>query len=380
MNRLCSRALSHSLGISFVAQGSGKHIHFVKNLKNLNTYKGVQSIDVEGEYMRRYAIGVDVGGTNCRAALGDEKGNIVDKLAEKVDKTSGQTGISRQISAMITALLEKNAAVKVEGIGIGSLGPLDLKRGIIIEAANLPDLQNVPLVEPVEKQFGVPVRLLNDCSAAVVGEKYYGEGKEVNNLVYVTISSGIGVGVIVDGHLLFGKDGNVSELGHQTIDSTDSRRCACGRLGHWEAYCSGRDIPAYVRELIRNDKRAGESLLLKLAGHPDNLTAKLLYESAKQQDELSSEIIERLGRLNAIGFANIINAYDPSLITVGGSVALNNPKLIIEPIKKYVADYAINRLPEIKITSLGGDIVLYGAIATVFQHENIFPATSFLGM
>ncbi len=328
--------------------------------------------------MVRYAIGVDLGGTNCRAALGDEKGNILDKLSEKVAKASGRTGISKQICAMINSLIEKNTGVKIEGIGIGSLGPLDLKKGIIIEAANLPDLYNVPLVEPVEKKFGLPVYLLNDCSAAAVGEKYFGDGKEVDNLVYVTISSGIGVGVIVDDHLLFGKDGNVSELGHQTIDSTDSRRCACGGLGHWEAYCSGRGIPKYVRDLITNDKRAGESLLMELAGNPDNLNAKLIYESAKQKDELSSEIVDKLGRLNAIGFSNIINAYDPSLITVGGSVALNNPKLIIEPIKKYVVDYALNRIPEINITSLGGDIVLFGAIATVFHHDNIFPTKSFL--
>jgi glucokinase len=323
----------------------------------------------------RYAIGVDVGGTNCRAALGDENGHILDKLAEKVEKTSGQTGISQQIAAMITSLLTK-ASGTIEGIGIGSLGPLDLHEGTIIEAANLPGLQNVPLVEPVETKFGLPVCLLNDCSAAVVGEKYCGDGKGVDNLVYVTISSGIGVGVIVDGHLLFGKDGNVSELGHQTIDATDSRRCACGRWGHWEAYCSGRDIPQYVRELITHDQRAGKSLLMKLAETPDRLTAKLLYEAAKQQDALASEIVDKLGKLNAIGFANIINAYDPSLITVGGSVALNNPQLIIDPIKKYVGDYALNRIPEIKITSLGGDIVLHGAIATVFHQDQVFPTKS----
>jgi len=325
--------------------------------------------------MTRYAIGVDLGGTNCRVAVGDDNGRIVEKVMERVDKTRGETGISHQIVALITVLLERVPG-PIEGIGIGSLGPLDVRRGIILEAANFPGFQNVPLVEPVETRFGVPVRLVNDCSAAVVGERYYGEGRGVANVVYVTISSGIGVGVIVDDHLLFGKDGNASELGHQTIDASASRRCACGRWGHWEAYCSGRDIPHYVRELLSHDPRAGESLLMKLAGAPETLTAKLVYEAAKQQDAVAVEIVDQLGKLNAIGFANIINAYDPALITVGGSVALNNPELIIDPIHKYVGDYAINRIPEIKITSLGGDIVLYGAMATVFHHDEIFPTTS----
>ncbi len=214
--------------------------------------------------MTRYAIGVDLGGTNCRVAVGDDDGRIVEKVMAKVDKTRGERGISHQIVALITALLD-HVPGPIDGIGIGSLGPLDLRKGIILEAANFPGFQNVPLVEPVEARFGVPVRLLNDCSAAVVGERYYGEGRGVANLVYVTISSGIGVGVIVDGRLLFGKDGNASELGHQTIDATKSRRCACGRWGHWEAYCSGRDIPHYVRELLTHDPRAGESLLMRQA-------------------------------------------------------------------------------------------------------------------
>ncbi len=324
--------------------------------------------------MARYAIGVDVGGTNCRVAVGDDTGRIIAKETEKVDKTRGVMGISQQIVAMIPSLLDEVSGT-VEGIGIGSLGPLDLRRGIILEAGNLPGFQNVPLVEPVETRFGVPVWLLNDCSAAVVGEQYYGEGRDVANLVYVTISSGIGVGVIVDGHLLFGKDGNAAEFGHHTIDASESRRCACGRWGHWEAYCSGRDIPNYVRELLIHDRRAGESLLMKRAGSPETLTAKHVYEAAKQHDAVAVAMVDKLGKLNAIGFANLINAYDPSLITVGGSVALNNPQLIIDPIRKYVGDYAINRLPEIKITPLGADIGLHGAIATVFHHEQIFPTT-----
>jgi len=106
---------------------------------------------------------------------------------------------------------------------------------------------------------------------------------------------------------------------------------------------------------------------LKMAGSPFNITAKLLFDAAKRGDRLALEIVEEIGRLNAIGFANVINVYDPELITVGGSVALNNPELVLPPIRRYVGDYAINRVPRIELTPLGGDVVLLGALASVLH-------------
>ena len=202
-----------------------------------------------------------------------------------------------------------------------------------------------------------------------MGERDFGAGRGVENLVYVTISTGIGGGVYVDGHLLIGKDGNAHEIGHITIDMEGRLQCGCGKRGHWEAYCSGMNIPNYVRLLLegKDQKTVEKSLLMKLAGgYRQKITAKGLYDAAKAGDPLSKEFVEKIGELDAIGFANIINAYDPELITVGGTVTLKNPDLVMEPIHKHVEKYALNRLPEIRITPLGEDVGLYGALAAVY--------------
>jgi glucokinase len=216
--------------------------------------------------------------------------------------------------------------------------------------------------------LGLPLYLANDCTAAVWGEREFGAGRGVANLVYITLSTGIGGGAIVDGHLLLGKDGNAVEIGHVTLDFAGIR-CGCGKPGHWEAYCSASNIPRFVRLWLQARRRGvRESLLFKLTGGKlSRLTTQLLFEAAQAGDKLSCEIVQELGLLNAIGFANVINAYDPELITVGGAMALNNPQLILDPIRRYVRGYVINRTPRIRITPLGHDITLYGATALVFN-------------
>ncbi|MCX8171295.1 MAG: ROK family protein, partial [Candidatus Bathyarchaeota archaeon] len=309
---------------------------------------------------KKLAIGVDLGGTNVRVALGDSDGRILEKVVERTEKDRGPEGVSEQIIRMIrTAIAEKTDLKDVEGIGIGSAGPLDIKRGGLMKPTNLP-FDFVPLIKPIEDEFGLPARLLNDCVAAVVGEKNFGLGKSHENLVYITISTGIGGGVYVDGHLLIGKDGNAHEVGHFTIDFEGRLTCGCGRRGHWEAYCSGNGIPRYSRLIIEEEglmKVRGSQLIedIRVKGY-SNLTAKTIYGYAKAGDDAAKIIVERIGILNAIGFACVIDAYDPSLITVGGSVTLNNPNLIINIVKRHVDKHARNRVPEITLTPLGEDI------------------------
>lgn len=313
-----------------------------------------------------------MGATNVRVVVGDEGGRILARLSEATEVKHGPEGVSRQIARMIRSIpLAGFQPEGIRGIGIGSAGPLDIKSGVLTHPPNLP-FDHVPLVKPLRKEFRVPVRLLNDCTAAVLGEKEFGAGKKLQNLVYVTLSTGIGGGVYVDDHLLIGKDGNAAEIGHFTIDLEGRLRCGCGRRGHWEAYCSASNIPNYVRLLLEgmDAKMVEKSLLMKLAeGSRQNITAKGLYEAARAGDTLSREIVERIGELNAMGFANVINAYDPALVTVGGAMALNNRDFIIEPIRRHVHQYAINRVPEIKITPLEEDVVLYGALAMVYAAE-----------
>jgi glucokinase len=315
-------------------------------------------------------VGVDLGGTWTRVALSDANGNLVERTSEKID-TSSPRSVSRQIIRLARFLCHKRGlnASALRGVGIASAGPLIQKEGVLINPANMP-FERVPLTEPVSKQLKVPAYLINDCAAAALGEKAFGAATELENYVYVTIGTGIGGGAIVNGTLLLGKDGNAHEIGHLTIDYDGRLVCGCGKRGHWEAYCSGKNIPNFVRMRLEELEKevVRHSLLFKREGDMSKLATADIFRAAKNRDRLSLQLIEEVGRLNAIGFANVINLYDPSLITVGGSVTLNNQEAIMSPIKVHVADYAVNRLPEIRVTPLGKDAGIYGAVAAAQKY------------
>jgi len=318
----------------------------------------------------KYIIGVDLGGTWVRLALSNKEGNFIGKVQKRVDKSS-EKAIGKQIITMIRLLCKESNvdSASLEGVGMAATGPLDLKKGALIEPTNLA-FEYVPLAKPINRELGLPTYLVNDCTAAVLGERRFGAGKGLDNIVYITIGTGIGGGAIVDGWLLLGKDGNAVEVGHFTIDFRGRLRCGCGKKGHWEAYCSGRNVPNFVRMRLEeiDEKIVKRSLLFKkVKGDLSKLSSEGIFNVAKSGDGLSLQLIEEIGILNAIGFANVINAYDPSLITVGGTVTLKNKKLVLSPIKKYVKNYALNRLPKIMVTPLGEDVGMYGAVAAVLK-------------
>lgn len=317
-------------------------------------------------------VGVDLGATRVRVALGSNMG-ILASLSELTNRLNGPEEIIKQITRMTRTLLSRQANTAFpEAIGVASIGPLDLRRGCVVESPNMP-IKRIPLTDPLSEQFGVPVFLVNDCNAAVLGEHVYGEGKGFENLVYVTISTGIGGGAIVDGHLLIGKDGNAVEIGHMTVDPAGVMKCGCGCLGHWEAYCSGESIPKYAQWLLSTRQPEGvtSSLLLRpVRGDREKIDTRKVLEAADRGDQIALWIVEKMGALNSIGFANLVNVFDPELITVGGSVVLNHSKLILTAILQNIRNHTINRVPDIKVTALGDDVVLFGAIAFALDKLN----------
>ena len=301
-------------------------------------------------------ITVDIGATNIRVASGNEHGFIT-KLTEATDQENGPEGVPEQIIRLINKL-----QTDVEAIGVGSIGPIDLKKGIITNTPNYP-FNQIKVVGPLQEEFNVPVGILNDCATGALGEHVFGAGVGVGNLVYVTLSTGLGGGAIVDGHLLIGKDGNAPEIGHLVIHPDSELLCGCGGRGHWEAFSSGNNIPRFASLLLK-ERDWTRSTLHKLTNDdPSKLNSKMIFDEAKNEDKISVEIVEEIGKINTVGFADIVNVFDPELITVGGSIALNNPNLILDPILENIHEYIINRMPEIMITSLGEDVVLYGALA-----------------
>lgn len=320
---------------------------------------------------RECVVGVDLGGTWVRVVLSDGKGNFMERANARVD-TSSPDAISRQIVKLARFLCHKRGldVATLAGVGIASAGPLIQEEGVLINPTNMP-FEQVSLTKPICQKLSVPAYLINDGAGAALGEKTFGAAKGLDNYVYVTISTGIGGGAIVNGTLLLGKDGNAHEIGHLTIDYDGRLTCGCGKRGHWEAYCSGKNIPNFVKmrfEELDENVVKGSLVFKKVSGDLSGLSAADLFDAAKNRDKLSLQLVEEIGILNAIGFANVINLYDPSLITVGGTVTLKNKNAILTPIKAHVGDYAVNRLPEIKVTPLGEDAGLYGAVAAVQKH------------
>jgi glucokinase len=306
-------------------------------------------------------IAVDIGATNIRVATGNMDG-LGAKLSEHTDTQNGPDGVSQQIIRMIEAL----DAEEIQAIGIGSIGPISLSTGEITNTPNYP-FNYIPVVGPLKEHFGVRTTIVNDCAAAVLGEQTFGAGKGLENIVYVTMSTGLGGGAIVDDHLLMGKDGNAVEVGHITIDANSKTRCGCGGYGHWEAFCGGKNLPKHAAKIIKKDSWRRSLMADMTGGDLSKITTKTIFDAAKQGDEVALRVVEEVGRINAVGFANIVNAYDPELITIGGSIALNNPEMILEPIHQHIDRYLLNRRPEIMVTPLGADIVLMGALALGFE-------------
>ena len=302
-------------------------------------------------------IAIDIGATNIRVATGDHNG-LIEKVIEPTETREGPMGVSRQIIRLIDSIKEEDPT----NIGIGSIGPINLEKGTITNTPNY-SFQNIPIREPLIEEYKVPVTMVNDCAAAVVGEQHFGAGMGLRNLVYVTISTGLGGGAIVDDVLLLGKEGNAVEIGHFTIQPESEIICGCGCRGHWEAFCSGSNIPNYARHLLSDVDWSDGVLYMLTGGEKEKLQAKVIFEAARKGDRHAKMIVDELGYKNAIGFANIVNAYDPELITVGGSIALNNPDQILKPITENIEKHTINTIPEIKITPLGHDAVIIGALA-----------------
>jgi len=323
--------------------------------------------------IKKYIVAIDLGASNLRAALVDiERLKLLKKISEKTLVSKGPNIISDQVVNIVRKLLAltKVDLNKVMGIGVGAPGPLDLRRGGIARAVNIP-YDFVPIEEPLKESFKIPTALMNDANAATLGEWLFGIGrtKKIKTLVFITISTGIGGGIVEDGRLLMGADGNAGEIGCLLIDYRGKLRCGCGRYGHWQAYSSGAGIPNYIKYLVESGELVikENSLLFKMSNGLKNLSAKILYDCAKKGDADALKIVENLAVINAAGVGQVINAYNPDVITLGGSIILHNVELTLNKMIPYIKNYASNRIPEILPTPLGENIVLYGAAAVLLK-------------
>ena len=303
-------------------------------------------------------VGVDLGATNVRAVVGDGP-DVVGRARRSTPR--GPTGIAvteAGLSVVREACADAGVdPASVEAAGVAAIGPLDLAAGAVDGPSNLPDtIDYIPLTGPLSNLLDTDrVYLHNDTSAGVIGERFHSE-RSPDDMVYLTVSSGIGAGVCVDGNVLGGWDGNVGEVGHMTIDPSGAMTCGCGRDGHWEAYCSGENLPRYARHL-----HDGEETTLALEA--DDFAAKDVFDAAAR-DDFAARVVERVREWNAIGVATLVQAYAPLVIYVGGAVATNNPGHVVDPLRDRVPELVFGNVPEIQLTTLGEDVVVQGALVS----------------
>jgi len=284
-------------------------------------------------------LAVDLGGTNVRFALVSTKGEVLSRRKRSTEVQEGAAQTLQRILDGIGDMLDE-AKGGVAGIGIGSPGPLDSRRGIILESCNIPGWHNIKLKAIVEKRFGLPCKVENDANCAALAEHWVGAGRGVRNMLHYTLGTGIGGGVIVEGELLQGSDYAGGELGHVTVEP-DGLACNCGNRGCVEAYASATGIVRRTEARLE----AGEAsvLLEDWRGGRLKVTARIVQDAAEQGDRLAREIVEATGRYLGIAVASMINVFNPDVVSFSGGVARYG-KMLFDPLRAEVKRRALRSM------------------------------------
>lgn len=316
-----------------------------------------------------YIAGVDIGGTWIRVAI-CTKDLREDNIKKKTSKTLKETNlsISNSVCEILSELLAENQIKKNQliGIGVASAGPLNIYTGVVFNNANL-GFRVIPLKDPIEKNFpGIPLYFINDGSGAVLGVyNFEAKGEERENLVYITISTGIGGGAICNGHLLLGKEGNAVEIGHGSVEPRSKVKCKCGAYGCWEAYSSGTGVQSRTLDALEKRNINANILLEIVGGDVSKITAKEIFQASREGDILSKKIVDDCVFYTKVGVGLINTYYDCSSIYFGGAMMKDKDQIIPQLIKQFEDDplmFTINHPPKIKITKYEDEIGLMGAL------------------
>jgi glucokinase len=300
----------------------------------------------------------DVGGTQIRVAAYDVY--TLELLAQKKISTQGQGQLP---SDRLTRSIEEIAkGLEIKAIAVAAPGFLNPEKGMIIEAPNIPGWVNLPLGDLLTQRFSTPVCINNDANLAALGEWKFGAGQGHNNILYLTISTGIGSGVIIDGQILLGERGLAAEFGHVTI-LPDGPMCSCGKRGHVEALSSGTAIANYIQEQLS----AGRNSVLKNFSNP---SGEDIYNAAMSGDTIAVEAFNRAGKYLGIALANFLHMLNPSIVILGGGVSQAG-ELLFKPMRASLEESIISKqyLENLEITTakLGDDAGLKGALALLLS-------------
>lgn len=317
-------------------------------------------------------LAIDLGGTKIFAAIISSKGQV---MARERCLTLADEGpevvINRILSTIDHLLSQRNMNLsQLGGISIAAAGAIDSEKGLVTSSPHLPGWHDVPLRDIVREKYKVNTFLTNDASATVLGEHYFGVGKGINNLILLTLGTGIGGGIIINGRLYSGASGSAGEIGHMTIN-VNGPRCSCGNTGCLEALVSGT---AVAKEAIRRIRQGERSSLTEIVeGKIENITAEKVSLAAQAGDSLASEVILKAATYLGIGLANLVNIFNPEMIIIGGGIAKMGD-LLLNPARQVVRERAFQlsaQAVQIVPAQLGDDSGVLGAAVFAFQQGGL---------
>ncbi|MDE6207662.1 MAG: ROK family protein [Muribaculaceae bacterium] len=279
--------------------------------------------------MKPYVMGIDIGGTNTVFGIVDARGNVIASSSIKTAKHANFDDYLNELYTEAHRLIEINDAEgKIQGIGIGAPNA-NYYTGIIDNAVNLPWPSPLPLAELVSKKFGIPVAVTNDANAAALGEMTYGAARGLKDFIMITLGTGVGSGIVINGQVVYGHDGLAGELGHVIVKRNNGRLCGCGRTGCLEAYCSATGVARSAREFL--ESRTEPSLLRNIP--IEDITSKDVYDAAMKGDKIAQDIFTYTGTLLGEAMADMTVFSSPEAFILFGGLAKSGD-LLLKPIRE----------------------------------------------
>jgi glucokinase len=313
----------------------------------------------------RPILGIDLGGTKIGIGLVDQDGTVLYSDIQPTFAQQGPQAVIQRIVAGAEQVLDEAGLARrdVRSVGIGAPGPLDIPRGLLVEPPNLPGWHNVPLREIVQDRLGAATYLENDANAAAIGEYLYGAGRDTRDMVYVTVSTGIGGGLILDGHIYHGVSGGAGEIGHITV-LPYGPRCGCGHRGCLEALASGTAIAREGQRLVARGIRTA------IASQADQeVTAKHVVDAMRRGDPYAQQIVAQAMFYLGIGMANLVNLFNPERLVIGGGLAALGDDLL-GPVRRAIdlgAFPSASAQVTVVLAELGVEVGIVGAAGAAWM-------------
>jgi glucokinase len=265
-------------------------------------------------------VGVDIGGTKIAAGVVDGSGQVLNSLRVPMNAKGEASAAMQCVHTAIRQVLSTTEGARATAIGVASPGPLDLETGTVLNSPNLPCWRDFPLLSEIKREYTLPVRLENDANAAGLAEALWGAGRGFANVLYLTLGTGIGTALILDGVIYGGRTGAAPEGGHMTIDYRGTLNCACGKPGCVEGMVSGPAIGALARRRVAEDLHRGQTMLESAGGAVPGITAEVLFKAALNKDPLAQEIMDNVTEILAIWVGNLLDILEPHVVVIGGGV------------------------------------------------------------